>query len=505
MIPPQTHYFPSDNPASLISNPRKGDNEQQVWFFIGGFVLLLVLCIAVRASSVLRLLFPISSFLLGIFLFKRYPIHYVGFAWSLWIFTPFLARIADFQSAWDPQRTMLVTPFLVCAISGVTLFNNIGRAIYIGGVTPFVLTLIGLAYGTLIGLSVTSPINVMRALLDWLVPVMFGFHLFWNWKDYPKHSTAIRKIFTVLVLITGVYGVFQYITAPEWDCQWLINSGMNSSLGSPEPFGLRVWSTMHSAGPFGIFLMSGLLLLLSDQSALKLPATVIGYLSFLLSLVRSAWGGWIIGFISIVLSVNSKMRTKLIFFVLVAAICIVPLSQMEPFADTISGRVSSISNLDEDVSFNTRTDGGGDFILQALSNPLGQGLGNVWKTNSEGELVQIVTDSGIADIFFTLGWLGGIPYILGICMMMAQSMNSPNAIQDPFINASRSISLSLLLQLIFANALLGVGGLLIWTFLGISLAGDRYYQHQQIESQQQLLELQLALEEPGGYDYESSM
>ena len=71
--------------------------------------------------------------------------------------------------------------------------------------------------------------------------------------------------------------------------------------------------------------------------------------------------------------------------------------------------------------------------------------------------------------------------------------------------SSRSISLSLLVQLIFANILLGIGGLLIWTFLGISLAGDRYYEHQQIESQQQLLELQLALEEPGGYDYESSM
>ena len=504
MIPPQTHYLPLDNPASLVSHPREEDNGKQVWFFIGGFILLLVLCTAVRASSVLRLLFPIGSFLLGLFLFKQYPIHYVGFAWSLWLFTPFLARIADFQSAWDPQRIMLVTPFLVCAISGVTLFKNIGRAVDIGA-TPFVLSLIGLAYGTLIGLSVASPMNVMRSLLDWLVPVMFGFHLFWNWKDYPKYSIAIRKIFTVGVLVTGIYGVFQYITAPEWDCQWLINSGMNTSLGNPEPFGLRVWSTMHAAGPFAIFLMAGLLLLLSDQSALKLPATVIGYLAFLLSLVRSSWGGWIIGFISIILSVNSKMRMKLISFVIVAAVCIIPLSQMEPFADTISGRVSSISNLDEDTSFNIRTEDGGGFILQALSNPLGQGLGNVWVTNSEGQLEQIVTDSGIADIFFTLGWLGGIPYILGTCMMMIQVMKSPNTVQDTFINASRSISLSLLVQLIFANILLGVGGLLIWTFLGISLAGDRYHQHRQIESQQQLLELQIALEEPGGYNYEGSL
>lgn len=254
---------------------------------------------------------------------------------------------------------------------------------------------------------------------------------------------------------------------------------------------------MHSAGPFASFLMAGLLLLLSDQSALKLPATIAGYLSFLLSLVRSSWGGWLIGFVSIILSVSLKIRIQLILFVLVAGMCIVPLSQMEPFADTISGRVSTISNLEEDTSFNARTEDGGGFILKALSNPLGQGLGNVWMINSEGELVQIVTDSGIADILFTLGWLGSIPYILGVCMMMAQAMKSPNATQDTFINTSRSISLSLLLQLIFANALLGVGGMLIWTFLGISLAGDRYHQHRQVEAQHQALELQFALENFG--------
>ena len=82
-------------------------------------------------------------------------------------------------------------------------------------------------------------------------------------------------------------------------------------------------------------------------------------------------------------------------------------------------------------------------------------------------------------------------------MMMSQVMNSVHAQRDTFINASRSISLSLLLQLIFANALLGVGGMLIWTFLGISLAGDRYHQYHQVESQQQLLDLQLTLEETG--------
>lgn len=491
--------LPSTTPALVPPIPasRNLANSQPAWMVIGGLVLLITLLIAGRAAPLLRPLFPILSFSIGLFLFKRYPAHYVGFAWSLWLCTPFLARVADFQSSWDAQRVMLVTPFLVSGISGVTFFKNFGRSVQLGA-KPFSLVVLGLGYGILIGLSVTAPMNVVRALLDWLVPVFFGFNLFWNWQNYPIYANAIRKTFTGGVLITGLYGVFQYITAPEWDCQWLIDSGMNTSLGNPEPFQLRVWSTMHSAGPFASFLMAGLLLLLSDQSALKLPSTVVGYLSFLLSLVRSSWGGWVIGFVSIVSSVNSKIQIRLILFILVSALCIVPLSQMEPFAETIAGRVSTISNLEEDTSFNSRTEDFGGFFLSAISNPLGQGLGNVWKTNSEGELVQIVTDNGIVDILFTLGWLGSIPYILGTCMMMSQAMRSPYASQDTFMNASRSISLSLLLQLIFANALLGVGGMLIWTFLGISLAGDRYHHHQnQIMVQYHELELQLALENTG--------
>jgi hypothetical protein len=487
--------------SSHTSNPaiaRDGSHShRQAWNAIIFFTLLIILLVMGRSAPLLRPLLPILSFLVGLFLFKKHPAHYLGFAWSLWLFTPFLARIADFQSAWDSQRVMLITPFLVSAISSVTFFKNFGRLVK-QGETPFVLVTIGLGYGILVGLSLTAPMNVIRALLDWMVPVFFGFHLFWNWKAYPIYADALRKTFTAGVLVTGIYGIFQYMTAPEWDCQWLIDSGMNTSLGNPEPFQLRVWSTMHSAGPFASFLMAGLLLLLSDRSALKLPATIVGYLSFLLSLVRSSWGGWLIGFFSLVSSVNSKIQIRLIVFALIASICVVPLSQMEPFSETISGRVSSISNLEDDTSFNVRSENFGEFLLSAVSNPLGQGLGNVWRVNSEGNLVQLVTDSGIADILFTLGILGGIPYVAGTFLLMTQAMRSPYAAQDTFINASRSISLSLLLQIIFANAFLGVGGMLIWTFLGISLAGDRYYKYQSHLAYE--YEFQLERENTGEFD-----
>ncbi len=478
---------------SLVKpNSIPSSSNSQAWIAIGCVGVMVALLMAVGGGGLLRPLLPIMSFLVGIFLFTRYPFHYVGFAWSLWVLTPLIARIADYQSSWDPQRTMLVTPFLVSAISGVTMFRHLSMASVLG-VGPFALVALGIGYGALIGAVSTNPMSMLRALLDWLVPVAFGFHLFWNWQDYPNYMSAIRKTFLWGVLLTGSYGIFQYITAPEWDCRWLIDSGMNSSLGKPEPFELRVWSTMHAAGQYASFLMAGLLLLLSDTSVIKLPATVVGYISFLLSLVRSSWGGWLIGFVVMVVSVKAKSQIRFVIFALIAAILIIPLSQMDPFSTVISGRISTLFDLENDTSFNARTGDIGSLFINALSKPLGNGIGNLWVMGPNGVLSQIVTDFGIADVFITLGWIGGIPYLLGTGMLLTKAMQSNEASHDSFLSAARAISFSMIAQMVFANALLSVSGMLIWSFLGISLAGDLYHRRQrEAVNQYELEQLLLA-------------
>ena len=453
-------------------------SPQPAWFVITTLSVFTVLCLVAKAGVILRLGFPIASFATGVFLFRNFPAYYIGFSWWIWIITPFLARLIDYQTAWDPQRSMMVAPFLVSGITTVTLFRNLLKSNTQEN-SAFLLVVIGLLYGVLIGSASTSAMSVARALLDWMVPISFGYHMMSNWKSYPQFSDVLSRTFIWGVLVTGSYAIFQFIVAPDWDCSWLIESGMGTSMGSPEPFGLRVWSTMHSAGAFSSFMMSGLLILLSTQSVFQLPATIVGYLSFLLSLVRSSWGGWVIALLIMTSSIKMKAQIRLIVLVMAIFLVMIPLSSMEPFASVVSGRLETITNLQNDTSFNTRTSGLDRFLLHAISNPLGSGIGNVWVRQEDGTVAQQVTDNGVVDLLLTLGWLGGIPYLTGLFLLTSIALNSQNISQDSFMSAARGISISFAIQIIFANSLIGIAGMLLWGFLGMVISGDRYYRHQQ--------------------------
>jgi O-Antigen ligase len=443
-----------------------------VWIGILGFIFFTMFGIFVGGGAI-RIGFPVLSLAVGIFLYRKSSTLYVSFTWWIWLLTPLIARLVDLRSGWDPQRLILVSPFLVTFVSIATLFRYLPVA-YLEGGFPYIVALTGISYGTLIGLMNNSPINVARALLDWLSPLLLSFHLFANWRTYPEHRKNIQKTFLWGVLITGAYGIFQYIIAPEWDRFWLIESGLITSAGKPEPLGIRVWSTMHSPGPFGHFMMVGLLLLFSHQSPLQIPAVGVGYLAFLLSLVRSAWLAWVLGLLSLIASLKPKLQMRLILSIFVLGICILPLTTIEPFSSTISNRVQSISNLDEDQSFNDRSGNYETNFTQSLINVLGDGIGGNWE-ESNGSLEQIARDSGIIDTFLTLGLLGGIPYLTGMILMLSRITKSPQLRVDPFMSAAYATCLGSFLQLIFTTSTIGLPGMLLWSFLGISMAAHNYH------------------------------
>ncbi len=130
-------------------------------------------------------------------------------------------------------------------VTAITFIRHLPNANRQGGL-PFILGFVGVFYGFLIGLVHNSPIPVARGLLDWLSPVIFAFYLFVNWRDYPSYRQQTQRVFIWCVLIVGAYGIYQFVVAPEWDRYWLLKSKLFSSSGNPVPFGMRIWSTLHS-------------------------------------------------------------------------------------------------------------------------------------------------------------------------------------------------------------------------------------------------------------------
>ncbi|MCA1994309.1 MAG: O-antigen ligase domain-containing protein, partial [Coleofasciculus sp. S288] len=288
----------------------------------------------------------------------------------------------------------------------------------------------------------------------------------------PSYRQNTQRTFLWGVLMTGAYGVLQYLIAPEWDKFWLINVKA-TAFGTPEPFGIRVFSTMNSPQPFSLVMMTGLLLLFNSKGSLRFPASGVGYLSFLLTLARAAWLGWSVGLLTLLNSLKARLQMRLIITILIMALFVIPLATIEPFSGVISSRLQTLSSTQNDVSYQARSEGYGELFGLALSELLGKGVGHVINSDSLGS-----NDSGILTLLFSLGWLGTIPYLGGLILLLFSVFQSSEGRFDPFMSAARAISLGVFVQLGLGSVMLGLIGVLLWGFLGMAMAAHKYYQHQ---------------------------
>ncbi|MEB3339123.1 MAG: O-antigen ligase domain-containing protein [Leptolyngbyaceae bacterium] len=448
------------------------------WSAMLGFALVSALCLLVHAGGVLRLGFPLGALMVGILLYWRYPILYLGFTWWIYFLTPWIRRLIDQQGGWVDPSTVMLTPYLVTGIAIATLIKYLPIAYRQGGL-PFILGLVGVLHGVLIGLVLNPFTAVVPAALNWVSPLLFGFHLLMHWQDYPRYRRVLRRVFLWGVFVMGAYGVWQFMTAPPWDQYWMLNAPINS-IGSPAPFEIRVFSTMNAPGPFATTMMAGLLLLFDSQGAVRLPAAGFGYLSFLLSLVRSAWLGWVVGLLAAITSLKAHLQMRLLITLLVMALGVLPLVTMPPFSETIQSRLQTFTNPQQDQSYSDRTAGYRESLNAAFSQFLGQGFGN---TEIENNYSIGVRDSALLDMFFSLGWFGSIPYFGGLCLLSFALLQCVEAKVDGFINAARAIAFGVLAQFGFGSVMLGVTGMLLWGFAAMAMAGHRYYQQQQIGAQ----------------------
>lgn len=458
------------------------------WIAILSLIFFSLLCILAGAASILRLVFPAGAFVVGVFLYRRYPLLYLGFTWWLWFLTPWVRRLIDYRSSFVDPSTVLLAPFLVTLVTLATFLRHFPKSYRQEGL-PFVLALSGVVYSVLLGLvnskfglegdilyvinaqSLTYTLNnVIVRTLDWATPILFGFHLLANWHHYPEYRQNIQRTFRWGVLVMGVYGIVQYLVAPEWDRFWmasLLKNGM--FFGHPEPLGMRVFSTMNSPAPFAHAMLAGLLLLLADQGLLRFFSAGFGYLSFLLTLVRTAWGGWLLGFLIFSTSLKSKLQMRLIITVLVIGVCALPITTVEPFSTVINERVESFSNVQEDGSYQARSATYDRAFSVLPFQPVGNGLGLPG------------LDSAFLDVLVAMGWIGGIPFFGGLILLLFKLSQSLKRRFDPFLNAASAISLASVGMLVLNNVFTGAQGVILWSFLGIVVAGHKYYQHQRPE------------------------
>lgn len=467
-------------PSTLSTNSADEIRQSKyVWLLIGIYALFIGVFLLLGAGRLLVALFPLSSLLLAIFLYQRAPLFYVGFVWWLWFVGPVIRRLIDYQSGYLTPGPWTLAPLLVTSVCFATIIRQLPQAYKQGGL-PFILCFAGVVYAFLNHLirdAIDQGTGVI--LMDWLSPIAFGFHLLMHWRDYPAYRRIFQRTFVWGVLVMGAYGVWQFLVAPEWERFWLNNASV-SSFGTPEPLGIRVSSSMDSPQTFAATMLAGLILLLSSSGVLRFPATGLGYLAFLLSQARAAWLGWVVAMLTLIPLLKPKLQMQLVITILIMSILVVPLTNMEPFASVINARIESLSQ-DNDVSLDERSQGYSDLFDQAISEIPGRGLGfstNALNTDIGGN------DGAILPVLFAFGWVGAIPYLGGILLLLVQLFQGQDQRSDAFSSAARAITLGTFAQIGFNHILVYI---VFWSFLGMGLAANKFHSFEKTMRHQHLL------------------
>ena len=457
------------------------DSSSSVMFTLGVFLM----CFCAIASlywtnnaELLNYFFPFLSIVVGGLLYAARPAMYLGFTLWIWFLTPFIRRIVDYQMGqFSPVSLVMLTPYLVSAFSFFSVIR-FGMLLKKPLYRPFLFMMLGVLYGYVVGLAKSGLFAASFNLVEWICPLIIGFHVLVNWRSYPEHRKAIRSTFTFGVIVMGTYGVLQFIMPAPWDTFWMTSSGM-TSIGHPEPFRVRVFSTLNAPGPFAMTMMAGLLLMFEGRGVLSKVALFPGYAGFLLAIVRGAWGGWVLGLILMITRMTGRMRERLIGILILGTLLFLALAYYGPDnsgAEVVGKRIESIGKIQEDGSFKHRMAMYQTRARLFLFNPVGEGLGFIGggSRNAEGQTRNL--DSGILGLFAALGWLGTGLYLAGVYVLIQQIRKNRNWYNDQFAIIAFSIGVSYLLLMVLANQVISIKGVIIWTLFSLALSSKKYHE-----------------------------
>jgi hypothetical protein len=396
--------------------------------------------------------------IIGLWLFITRLPYFLGFAWILWFFSPFVRRIIDYEvGIYNPSPYPLLAPLLVTGFTVLTVLiyaKHLVRPQYRG----FGLAMLGVLFGLGAGAGSLGVVTLAEAVLDWMVPLFLGFHVVAHSHLYDDYKRVFLNVLSVSVCVMGLYGIYQYFVMPPWDAFWMEGSEM-VSIGRPEPQQVRVFSTLNSSGPFGMVMAASLLVLFAHRSIQSRVASVPGYIGWMLSVVRASWVGWIVGLVVAIIVTKGNLRRRLVYIVTVTALLAVPIIvTTDSIQSRVGDRMGSLGNVEEDGSFQGRLGQYTHMLTMVRNNPLGQGIGTIYY------------DSGWLTAFYQLGFIGGVLYLSGLGLVLWDAWRTWRRPSDEFSRFALATG-SMYVFLMFAGSQqVGVSGSLMWMLLAMVVA-----------------------------------
>jgi len=431
------------------------------------FALLTMAVLAAHGGAAVNLGFPLLATSLGgaLFIYRRST--YVAYTWWIWLFTPEVRRVVDYQTHFHTISPVMLTPLLVTTFALLSVARR-PRALFRRSMLPFALIAFATLFAFVVGVITNGYLSAAYEWGTWLEPLAFGAFLVMDTRAVRENRQALLGAIIIGLVIIGAYGIFQFFHLPNWDAAWLVNSNLHSE-GSAYATQVRIFGTLNDSGAFAAVLTASLAFMLIARGSLRIIGGAVGFPSLLLAAERQSWGAWVIAAAFVFWRVGGKSRLRIALVAIIIVGVAAPILTVGPVAVLVSHRFASIENVQADHSAQARERLYADFIVTAITQPLGNGFGAL------GIAAKLVNgqnadfDSGIMEIPFTFGWVGGSIFVWSVLSIAMSILGKYVKSKDPITTAASGVFFGMMAVLLFGQVFAGPEGMIVWTAVGLAL------------------------------------
>lgn len=467
---------PSIAGAAAAAAPRAAVPWRGLWggdaAFSATVALLLPLALHIAGLAALnRSLYPALAFGAAGVLYARRSPWYPGLCVWLFAASPLVRRLSDFHLGFEPASTVLLAPYVACLWAGLSAFAYcLGPRPRFAGAFIVMLgcVLYGLAVSVFDGRMFAGAVEALK----WAVGPLFALHII----AHPELRPAFRRVavaaFVSAGLAMSLYGVAQFLSPAPWDAEWVANIrqiGMTSA-GVPEPFGIRVFATMHSAGSLGAFLMAAMVFVPMLPAALALPCLLPIMLAIGLCQYRTVWAGTLVAIACVALLGPARERMRIVLCAIAVMLSLGALSAVPEVQHTLGERLRSLTELGSDESGEERLRMYWRFLDDNEELLFGMGLGTGSGTQVQGSSDGIgYIDGGLLVSFVALGAVAASSYFaaLGLVSVRVWAM-AKRMPGEGYLYAAMVVGW--LAQLPFGAVHIGEHGFPAWLAVGLALS-----------------------------------
>jgi len=395
----------------------------------------------------------------------------LGMVWALWLFIPGLRRGFELLQPAGTADPLALVPFL--ATAGLAILEL--PRVHLSARARRLLVVVAIGY--LIGLpsGVSNAQGAAFALAAYgaaLAAFVFGYAE----RHRRVDDLGLTRALLWAAPILALYGLSQYfLPLTGWDQHWL-DAVQLASIQSPEAGHIRIFSTLNAPSVLAAVLGLGLLYLAVSRrpGALRLGLALPILTALGLTYVRGVWIALAVGAIVLIIAGGTRAVLPVLLMLTICVGAVEGLSGSNATAAAVSHRFETLVGLSSDVSSNDRQENASSLFPEALTSPLGHGLGQAGEATKLGGSERLKdSDNGYLALAWQVGPLGfvlivgALLWILGVAVRAAQ--RRPREALFPFLLA---LYVFLLVSLFATDALYGVTGVIFWYVAGALLAAD---------------------------------